>query len=124
MFAMRGGYIRISIDLKNAGGTLADVDEDQRRIGQIVEQNRMKVRKVLADSFGKDVGYELVLTLEESFIVVETWPEVKMVKAIVDICHMTRDNTAGAHAIADGIIEMFHSPDLIAEKRLEERPGV
>ena len=121
---MRGAYIRISLDLTNAGGTLADIEEDQRRLEKLVENNGMKVRKVLADSFGADVGYELVLTLEESFILVETWPEIKMVKVVVDICHVSRDNTKGAHAIADGIIAMFKSPDLVAEKRIEVRPGV
>ncbi len=55
-------------------------------------------------------SYGGVIFLEDSFILLETWPDKKYLKAIVDLCNFRRQNAERAHSIALDILRLFTTP--------------
>jgi hypothetical protein len=137
-----GAYTSVSLDLHNCGGPLRDAEEADRLISDLIRNSGMTIRKKLIDPFetsihvpGSDsymVYYTaLGYTLEESGVYIvmisaETWPEVKMVKIIIDLCHFTRSNRGAAVKLADAFEELFAPQDgdlVVARRTIEDMEG-
>lgn len=54
-------------------------------------------------------GYTLAVLLAESHVTLHTWPEYHMVAMDVYVCNHTMDNSGKAHALANGLVELFAS---------------
>jgi S-adenosylmethionine decarboxylase proenzyme len=54
-------------------------------------------------------GYTLAVLLAESHVTLHTWPEYRMVAMDVYVCNHTMDNSSKAHALANGLVELFAS---------------
>lgn len=120
-----GGYTRIQLDLFKCGGPLRSVHLCARAVRKIIEDHGMTIRKVLKDPFGENAHnapYMLIFTLAESLIVIETWPEIGMVKVIVDLCHFSQNNAKRARLIAAEIVKIFGTSQY--DERITEMKGV
>lgn len=109
-----GAYTSISLDLENCGGPLRDVDEADRLFTKLIKKSGMTKRKTLKDTFESAEGnsYMLIYTLGESLLfiqsfMIETWPEVRGVKIVIDLCHFKRNNHPRAKLLARGCKEIF-----------------
>lgn len=61
-------------------------------------------------------GYTFALLLAESHVTVHTWPELASATLDVYVCNFSRNNDAGARAVAQGIATLF----LAQEVHLQE----
>lgn len=57
--------------------------------------------------YGPEEGYTLTVTIEESFFIVQTWPECAFVNIDVMVCSYTRDNTQIARRLVARLWEFF-----------------
>ncbi|MEK7612939.1 MAG: hypothetical protein AAB449_02205 [Patescibacteria group bacterium] len=121
-----GGFTRVSLLLDQCGGPLEDLESCRRDVGILLHVNGMQIEGwVGSKTTGLPAGYQIHWLLLESFVVVETWPEIKRVKAIVDLCDFTRPNYGRAIAISDGILRLFGSASgTVIRKNIETDPGV
>lgn len=103
---LHGGYTRIEMDLFRCSGPLRSVRKCRSALRQIIGDHRMTMRKTLGDSYG-NASYIFFVTLEESFILIETWPEIGLVKLIIDLCNFSQNNAQRARGIAAAIAKMF-----------------
>jgi S-adenosylmethionine/arginine decarboxylase-like enzyme len=115
------GSTRISLDLYRCRrGPMKTRRACRKKMLALVHKYGMTVLKAVSVRY-PDGSFELVLILQESFVIVETWPDKRYVKAIVDICHFSRDNNKPAKLIADGIVAMYW-PDKTVRKRTLHGP--
>lgn len=137
-----GAYTSVSLDLLNCGGPLCDAAEADQRIRKLIEESGMTVRKCIVDPFVDEVHPDaggsymvvytcLAYTLNESGVYVtmlsaETWPEVRMVKIVIDLCHFSRNNREAAVRLADGFERLFAPADgtlVVARRTIEDMEG-
>jgi S-adenosylmethionine decarboxylase len=73
-------------------------------------------------------GYTFALLLAESHVTVHTWPELASATLDVYVCNFSRDNDAGARAVAQGIAALFsatevHTQEVVRGALLSANPG-
>lgn len=105
-----GGH-RVSLDIYHCGGPLNDHPACEVRLRELIAENDLTVREIYVHPWPND-SYIMLAVLEDSFILIETWPDPneRHVKVIVDLCHFRRHNTARAEKIAQGIMDLFFVP--------------
>lgn len=65
------------------------------------------VRGIFFDSYGKNKGYTLFISIAESHVLVITWPELRLVNIDIFLCNFTRDNSIIARRILAGLKLLF-----------------
>ncbi len=106
------GSIRIGLDVwEPRPELLTDSTALETELRRLIEKYRLGCRKVFLDQYeGNNAGYELMITLEDSFIVIETWPEggkaapVAYIKALIDFCNHSGDHTKEAQSFCDDLL--------------------
>ena len=120
-----GAFTRVELLLDNAGGPLADMVACQHAVAHALELNQMHVIALTRVPYGDaPCGYILNFTLEESFVVVETWPEIRRVKVLVDLCDYKRSNEKRCILIGERIIRVFNAKGITISREIKRDPGV
>jgi len=101
------GSTAVHLDLWGCSGPLTDGCKVFEQLYGIVKKYEMTLRTHKLDVWENNKAFNLWLSLEESHIQVETWPEENFVKATVDLCNFSRDNSQRARDIAQEIKGFF-----------------
>lgn len=137
-----GAYTSVSLDLLNCGGPLKDAEEADRQIRELIRKSGMTVRKSIVDPFVDEAQLDdggsymvvytcMAYTLNESGVYItmlstETWPEVRMVKIVIDLCHFSRNNREAAVELANGFEKLFAPEEgkiVVARRTIEDMEG-
>jgi hypothetical protein len=118
------GSTRASLDLWGVRPWyLTDPDLLLAQLRVLIKKYELGERKVFVDKYepfqGQPAGYEMLVTLEDSFILVETWPQGKpdspspepYMMLIVQLCNHSKDRSADAPRVADEIQGIVELPD-------------
>src|SRR5262249_51733503 len=120
-----GGFTRVELLLDGAGGPLDDMKKCQRFVAKSLKKNQMRVVRLTRVPYGAHpCGYILNWTLEESFVVIETWPEIRRVKVVVDLCDYKRNNHRRCVRIANGIVRLYRRRGVTISRETKRDPGV
>ncbi len=120
-----GAFTRIELLLDGAGGPLADMVACQHVVADALELNHMHVVSLTRVPYGDaPCGYILNFTLEESFVVIETWPEIRRVKVVIDLCDYKRSNQNRCVRIGEKIVRLFHAEGITISRETKRDPGV
>lgn len=79
----------------------------RKKIASIVKTAGATVRGTFFDSYGKDKGYTLFISIAESHVMVITWPELRLVNIDIFLCNFTRDNSMIARRIFSELKRLF-----------------
>lgn len=122
---LHGGFTRVSLLLDNCGGPLSDVAQCEKDLKVLLKMSGMTVVSTTRVPYAKGPsGYMLFFGLEESFVLVETWPEIRRVKAIVDLCDFNRSNHDRCLMVSQGVRRVFHHKEMLVRLSVETAPGI
>jgi len=117
------GSIRIGIDIWKCDPeklTKPEIWEGELR--KLVSERGLGARRAFVDPYdgGMFSGFELFLTLDDSFIAVETWPAGlpavcphPYVKVVLDFCHHSGDHAEDAEWVARKIEDFVRIPGTV-----------
>ncbi len=104
------GQLHIRVDLREClrvedlkSRTPAIVD----RILEVAKKANATVSDYQFRPYEPEEGYTLVVVIEESHFIVQTWPERSFVNIDVMVCNFTRDNTEVARRLAASLRNFF-----------------
>ena len=101
------GSTAVHLDLWGCSGPLTEGATLFEHLCGIVKKYDMRLRTHSLDIWEENKAFNLWLSLQESHIQVETWPEESFVKVTVDLCNYSRDNSQRVRDIAREIQELF-----------------
>lgn len=106
---MRGGQKHLILDFHNCRGRrpVFISPSMEKKIADMVKIAGATVRGTFFDSYGKNEGYTLFISIAESHVLVITWPELRLVNIDIFLCNFTRDNSAIARRIFSGLKRIF-----------------
>lgn len=93
----------------------------KKKAPDLVKAAGATVRGTFFDSYGRDKGYTLFISIAESHIMVITWPELRLVNLDIFLCNFTRDNNAIAQRILASFKHIF-LPGKIKRQVLKRAP--
>ena len=119
---MSCGSTTVLLDLWGCSGPLTDGCKVFEQLYGIVRKHGMRLRTHKLDTWQDNKAFNLWLSLEESHIQVETWPEEKFIKIMVDLCNYSRDNAQTVRNIALEIQEIFKPTGKIGRHEIVRGP--
>lgn len=104
------GQLHIRLDLRECQEVRLLQSKETLIVGRILMSARdagATVRDYHFRPYQPEEGYTLAVTIEESFFIVQTWPECAFVNIDVMVCSYTRDNTQIARRLVARLREFF-----------------
>lgn len=120
---MRGGQRHLVFDFYGCRGRRSFLISPsmEKKIAHLIENSGATVRGMFFDSYGKNKGYTLFISIAESHILVITWPELRLVNIDIFLCNFTRDNSIIARRILAGFKRIF-LPKKVKKWRIRRAP--
>lgn len=126
--SIRGcGSVRLGLDVWHCDPkALADIDAMEAKLRELIKKHGLGCRKVLRDQYdGPGAGFEIICTLEDSFVVIETWPQgngspVPYLKAVLDFCHFSGNHEATASEFADDLVAYVATKETTESRMLSD----
>lgn len=125
------GSARVSLDIWGCKPELlTDSGAVEKILREIIERYDLGLRKVFIDTLdGDNASYEMFISLQDSFIVVETWANdgVKChhhyMKVVFDFCGHSKDRRLDVESAAADFVTKVVAADAMVEKLVSTLHG-
>lgn len=86
---------------------LKSLNQARRHINNVVKKYNFHQLGSFYHKFSKNGGFTGIVCLSESHISIHTWPELNYLTIDVYLCNYSRDNSAAAKKVFNGIVKFF-----------------